>query len=158
MAVLQKIKNQIRCFNSTSDVQRYEELMLLNDYLDQRIRTQEYKTKVAAANGNVEELRAKYVKAKLDKFDDAEKCRAEQEKWRWSPFYRIFKEWPLSTVPKSPWAHTQAEWVEIENALLDNVSSEPLSLEIEYPHIVRALLVLFRSLQDHTRPPPHHDA
>ena len=92
MAVLQNIKNQTRCFNSPSDVQRYEELMRLKDYLEYRIRTREYEAKLAAANGNAEELRSNYVKVKLDKFDTAEKNRVEQDKWGWSPLYRIFKE------------------------------------------------------------------
>ena len=54
MAVLQNIKNQTRCFNSPSDVQRYEELMRLKDYLKYRIRTREYEAKLTAANGNAE--------------------------------------------------------------------------------------------------------
>ena len=158
MVVFQKIKNQIRCFNSTLDVQRYEELMRLKDYLDYGIRTQKYEANLAVANGNAEELRSKYVKAKLDKFDDAEKSRAEQEKWGWSPLYCIFKEWPLPNFPKPPWVHTQNEWVEIEKTLLENVSSEPLSLELECSHIVRAFLVFFRMLHGYTRPLPHLDA
>src|ERR1700738_2569355 len=123
MDVLQKIMNQIRCVNSTTDVQRYEELMRLKEYLDYRIRSQEYEANIAAANGNAEELRAKYVKGKLDKFDNAEKSRAEQDKWGWSPLYRIFKEWPLPNFQKSPWTHTQEEWLELEKALLENVST-----------------------------------
>jgi hypothetical protein len=76
--VLQKIKNQIRCFNSPSDVQRYEKLMWLKDYLDYMIRIQEYEANLASANGSADKLHAKYVKTKLDKFDDAEKSRVEQ--------------------------------------------------------------------------------
>ena len=155
MAVLQKIKSEIRCFNSTSDVQRYEELMRLKEYLDYRLCLQEYEANIAAKYGNAEELRAEYIKAKLDKFDTAERSRAEEEKWGWSPLYQIFKEWPLSKAPSSPWAHTQEEWVQIETLLLEDVSTEPLSLELECPHIVRAFLVLFKDLHGHSRPLPH---
>ena len=102
-------------------------------------------------------MRSNYVKAKLDKFDTGEKIRAEEDKWGWSPLYHIFKEWPLSNFPNSPWAHTQEEWVRLEKTLLDNVSTEPLSLEVECPHILRAFLVLFRTLHGHTRPLPHSD-
>lgn len=41
--------------------------------------------------------------------------------------------------------------------LLENMSSEPLSLELECPHILRAFLVLVRTLHGHTRPLPHPD-
>ena len=41
--------------------------------------------------------------------------------------------------------------------MLENVSSELLSLELECPHIVRAFLVLVRTLHGHTRPFPHLD-
>lgn len=157
MVVLPKIKDQIRCFNSTWDVQRYEKIMRLKDYLVYRLQKHEYEANLAAANDNAEELRSKYVKDKLNKFDAAEENRAEQEKWGWSPLYRIFKEWSLSNFPQSPWAHTQEEWASLEAILMANVSSEPLSLELECPHIIRAFLVLFRTLHGHTRPLAHLD-
>lgn len=157
MALLDKIKAQIGCFNSPSDVQRYEELMRLKDYLNYRICIREYEAKVAAAHGNVAGLRSQYVKAILDAFDDAERTRIEQEKWGWSPLYRIFKEWPLPNFQNSPWAHTEEEWVELEECLLSNVSTEPMSLEFDCPHILRAFLLLVRTLHGHTRPLPHPD-
>jgi hypothetical protein len=110
VALLDKIKAQIGCFNSPSDVQRHEELMRLKDYLNYRICIREYEAKVAAAHGNVAGLRGQYVKAILDAFDDAERTRIEQEKWGWSPLYRIFKEWPLPNFQKSPWAHVSPIW------------------------------------------------
>ena len=158
VAVLQKVKDQIQCFTSTVEVQRFEELMRLKDYLDYRVRLREYEASIAAANGNADKLRAKYVEAKLAKFDEAEKIRAEQEKWGWSPLFRIFKEWPLPNFPTSPWAHTHEEWAAMETALLAQFSAEPLSLELECPHIVRAFLMLFRTLHGHSRPLPHPDA
>ena len=155
MALLQKVKTEIHCFNSPADLQRYKEIVRLRDYLEYKLRLQEYNATLEDANGNAEQQRAQYIKAKLDEFDNAEKSRAEEEKWGWSPLYHIFKEWPLSSAPNSPWAHTQEEWVGIENSLLQNVSIDPLSLELECPHIVRAFLVLFRNMHGHTRPLPH---
>ena len=155
VALLEKIKAEIKCFNSDSDVQRYEELGRLKDYLEYRICTREYEAKLAAAHGNVAGLRSQYVKSVMDAFDDAEKSRAEEKLWGWSPLYLIFKEWPLPNFRKSPWAHTEAEWVELEKTLLENVSTEPLSLDFECPHILRAFLVLVRTLHRHTRPLAH---
>src|ERR1700737_396727 len=103
IALLTKIKSQIRCFNSPSDMQRYEELMHLKEYLNYIIQTREYEAKVAAAKGNIAELRNQYVKDMLEKFDNAEKSRAEQEKWGWSPLFSIFKKWPLPNFRNSPW-------------------------------------------------------
>jgi hypothetical protein len=156
--LLTKIKAEISCFNSTYDVQRFEELLRLKEYLHYRIRTREYEANLAAAHGNIAELCSTYVNGKLAKYDNAEKNRVEQEKWGWSPIYRILKEWPLSNFPSSPWSHTQEEWVEIERTLLENVSTEPLSLELECPHIVRAFLIVFRQLHGHSRPLSHPDA
>ena len=95
-------------------MQRYEELMRLKDYLNYILRIREYEASLAASHGNIVELRTKYVNEKLDKYDIAEKNREEQEKWGWSPIYRILKEWSLSNFRTSPWAHMQEEWVEIE--------------------------------------------
>ena len=158
IALLQKIKAQICYFNTRDNMQRYEELMRLKDYLSYRICLREYEANLAVAHGNINELRSKYVNDKLDKYDNAEKNRAEQEKWGWSPIYRILKEWPLSNFRTSPWAHTQDEWGEIEKILLENISTEPLSLDLECPHIVRAFLILFRTLHGHTRALSHPDA
>jgi hypothetical protein len=155
MLLLEKIKTQVRCFNSPSTIQRYEELVRLKDYLNFRIQTREYETIVAAANENVTKLRNQFVQEKLNKFDIVEKNRAKYEQWGWSPLYHILKEWPLPNFRKFPWAHTKEEWVEIEKQLLENTSVEPLSLEHECPHIVRVFLVLVRTLHGHTRPLPH---
>ena len=155
MAELMKIKDQTGCFNSSEDNHRYVELMKLKDYLEYLLRKREYEKSLAAANETAEELRSNYVKKKLEKFDNAVLIRAEQDKWGWSPLYSIFKEWPLSNFPKSPWSHSQEEWATLEQTLLANVSTEPLSLELECPHIMRAFLVLFRTLHGHTRPLPH---
>lgn len=73
MALLQKIKAQIGCFNSPSDVQRYEELMRLKDYLNYILRIREYEASLAAAHGNIAELRTKYINEKLHKYDIVEK-------------------------------------------------------------------------------------
>lgn len=155
MVLLEKIKAQVRCFNNPLDIQRYEELVRLKDYLNFRIRTREYEAIVAAANVNVAELRNQFVQKKLNKFDIMEKNRAEYQQWGWSPLYHIFKEWPLPNFRTSPWVHTQEEWIEIEKKLLENASTEPLSLECECPHIVRVFLVLVRTLHGYTRPLPH---
>ena len=155
MAELMKIKDQTGCFNSSEDNHRYVELKKMKDYLEYRLRLREYEASLAAANGTAEEMRSNYVRKKLEKFDNAVLLRAEQDKWGWSPLYSIFKEWPLSNFPKSPWSHTQEEWAALEQTLLASVSTEALSLEVQCPHIVRAFLVLFRTLHGHTRPLPH---
>lgn len=138
-------------------MQRYEELMRLKEYLFYLMRIRVYESNLAAAHGNIAELRSNYVKGKLEEYDNAEKSRVEQEKWGWSPIYRILKEWPLPGIPSSPWAHSHEEWVEIEKTLLETVSTQPLSLELECPHIVRAFLVLFRTVHGHKCPLSHPD-
>ena len=155
MVIIEKIKAQVRCFNSPSNIQRYEELICLKDYLNFKIQTREYEDIIVAAHENVAELRHQFVQEKLNKFDIAEKNRTEHQQWGWSPLYHIFKEWPLPNFHKSPYAHTQEEWVEIKKNMLKNASTEPMSLEHECPHIVRVFLVFVRTFHGHTRPLLH---
>ena len=79
VALVEKIKGQIACFNNMTDVQRYEEFMCLKDNMDFIIESQEYEAKVVVAHGNVTRLRRQYVNAILDEFDNVEKSRAEEE-------------------------------------------------------------------------------
>ena len=154
-ALIERMKSQVMCFKSDSDVQRYEELKGLKDYLHYRIACTAYESQLATAAMTVEEMRRKHVDAQLLKFDLAEKGREEAQKWQWSPVYQIFKKWPLPNFPGAPWDHTESEWVELAAVLLENTTSEPLSLETECPHIVRALLFLVRTLQGNKRPLAH---
>ena len=105
VALLEKIKGQIACFNNMTDMQRYEELMRLKDYMDYTIESREYEAKVIAAHGNVAGLRKQYVDAILAEFDDAEKSRAEEANWD-GRISTLLMEWPLPNFRKSPWAHT----------------------------------------------------
>lgn len=154
-ALIERMKSQVRCFKSTSDVQRYEELKCLKDYMHYRIACSEYESQLATAAISVDELRRKHVHAMLKTFDLAEKERQEAEKWHWSPIFQIFKKWPLPSFPGAPWDHTESEWVELSAVLLESTTSEPLSLETQCPHILRALLSLVRTLQGNKRPLAH---
>ena len=156
-ALLEKIKTQIRCFHSHSDVQRYEELKRLKDYLTYRNKIREYEAAVTAAKEKVEALRLNYVNETLEKYDNEHKSIMEERNWGWSLFYRIFLQWPLANFHKAPWDHTEGEWMEIQNRLIENVNAEPLSLELECPHLLRAFLVFFRLCHGRTRPLSHPD-
>ena len=149
------IKSQVRCFKCTTDVQRYEELRNLKDYLHYRIAYTAYEDRLASAILTVDEQRRSYVDAELLKFDIAERREREAEKWQWSPLFQIFRKWPLPNFSAAPWEHTEAEWVEMTAVLLENVKSDPLSLETECPHILRALLSLVRTLEGYNRPLVH---
>ena len=127
-------------------MQRYDELMSLKEYLNFRLASKDYETKLAVANKNVEDLCKRFVEDELNKVDVAERTREEQERWSWSPSFCILKEWPLPSFRDSPWAHTHDEWAEVETILLSSEIFEPRSLEAECPHIVKALLMLARTL------------
>ena len=153
--LIDRIKGQVRCFKCNSDVQRYEELKNLKDYLHYRIARKEYEAKVAAAAVSFEDFRRNHVQSELNKFDNAEKARQEACKWGWSPLYQIFKKWPLMNYSPGPWEHTEDEWVEMSAVLLENVKLDPLSLENECPHVLRAIMYLVRTLEGHKRPLAH---
>ena len=89
------MKEQVRCFNSNTDIHMYDELMYLKEFLSFLIVSKDYKTKLAAANKDVEDLRKKFVEDELNKLDVIWRTRKEQEKWSWSPTFCILKEWPL---------------------------------------------------------------
>ena len=152
---LEKIKTQVKCFKCNSNIQVYEELKNLKDYLQYCIQQREYDAKVAAVKASFEEFRRKHVEAELRKFDRAVKEKEEESKWNWSPLYQIFKKWPLKNFRDGPWDHTDKEWLEMSAILLDNTKSEPLSLELECPHILRAFLYLIRILEGYSRPLSH---
>ena len=91
---LDRIKAQVRCFDQNTDVQVYEQLEKLREYLQYRIDEREYTEKMAAAKLNFEEFRRNHVEDALRKFDRAEKERDEELKWSWSPLYQLLKKWP----------------------------------------------------------------
>lgn len=103
----------------------------------------------------MDEQRRKHVNAELLKFDVAERQELEAKKWSWSPIFQIFKKWPLPNFSAGPWEHTEVEWVEMSAVLLENTKSDPLSLEQQCPHILRALLSLVRTLEGYKRPLAH---
>lgn len=152
---LHKIKTHVKCFKCNSDVQVYEELKNLKDYLYYRIQQREYDAKVAAAKIRFEDFCKNHVEAELRKFDRAEKEKEEESKWKWSPLLQIFKKWPLRNFRDGPWDHTNKEWSEMSIVLLENTKNQPLSLEHECPHILRAFLYLVRILEGYNRPLSH---
>lgn len=64
----------------------------------------------------------------------------------------ILKEWHFSSFRGSPWTHTHDEWAEIDKSSSSSVNFEPRSLEVEYLHIVKAFLVLMRTLDGQNYP------
>jgi hypothetical protein len=63
----------------------------------------------------------------------------EDTDWGWSPLFRILSKEIAPGVPTRPWKHTQEELHDILSALQADVKGEPMSLELDCPHIVRAL-------------------
>lgn len=98
----------------------------------------------------------KFVQDKLNKIEIAGKIRLEHQKWAWSLVLCIFKEWPLPNFHKSPCANMEHKWVEIETILLENANIEPLSLEVECPHILIVFFILVRTLDRYKGPRAHH--
>jgi hypothetical protein len=153
--LLDKIKAQVRVFKSNSDVTIYEELRNLKQYLHCRIEQREYNDKVAAAKVSFEDFRRNHVEDALRKFDRVEKHKEEESKWKWFPVYQILRKWPLRNFRDGPWDHTETEWQDMCDVPLKNTNSEPLSLEYECLHILRAILYLVRTLEGYSRPLPH---
>lgn len=150
-----KVKAQVRALESASDVSVYEELKQLKQYLHYRMEEKEYIEKAAAAKENFEDFRRKHVEDALREFDRAVKEKEEESKWKRSPLYQLFKKWPIKNFRAGPWEHSEQEWLEMSAVLLQNTKEEPLSLERECPHILRAFFCLFRNMDGFRRPLSH---
>ena len=114
----------------------------LKDYLHYRITQKEYEAKVAAATLSFDEFCKNHVQNELQKFDLAEKAKQEALKWQWSPLFQVLKKWPLKKYNSGPWEHTNQEWVQISEILLENVNIDALSLDNKCPHILRAIFFM----------------
>ena len=77
---LDKIKAQVRVFKTNSDVNVYEKLRNLKDYLHYCIEQREYDDKVATAKVNFETFRRNHVEDALQIFDRAVKEKEEESK------------------------------------------------------------------------------
>ena len=121
---LDKIKAQVRVFKTNSDVNVYEELRNLKDYLHYHIEQREYDDKVAIAKVNFETFRRNHVEDTLQKFDHAVKEKEEESNWKWLPLYQLFRKWPLKNFRARPWNHTEQEWLEMSVVLLENTKTE----------------------------------
>ena len=75
--LIEKIKAHVMCFKCNTDVQQYEELKNLKDYLHYRIAQREYEAKVAAAALSFEDFWRNHVQNELKNFDLAEKVGQE---------------------------------------------------------------------------------
>ena len=75
----------------------------------------------------------------LKLYDDVHFMKEEDMAWGWSPLYQAFlRDFP-KTRPKCLWRHTEEEWLHIVEALQVEGARQPLTLELECPHIVRVL-------------------
>ena len=94
-ALLDRNKLRINCFKCNSDVQRYEELKNLNNYLHYRIVYTSYEGQLASAALTVDELRKKHVNVKLLEFDMTERQQEEARRWHRSPLFKILRSNPF---------------------------------------------------------------
>jgi len=77
----------------------------------------------------------------------------EKEQWRWSPLYIVLKRYPLQISLQCPWLHTKEE---LQNILakLQN-ENDPFSLEMECPHMIKALKLFCRATFGRLHPLAH---
>lgn len=69
--------------------------------------------------------------------------------------FQIFKKWPLRTYTSGPWEHTEQEWAQMSNVLLQTVQGDALSLDNDCPHILRVILYLMWTFEGHQSPLAH---
>ncbi len=149
------VKQTLRVFKLDAEWPVYQELKALRNYIVYKMALKEWDEKVLAARANFEALRRRHVDMALEEFDRSNKKREEESKWKWSPLYQIVRKWPIPNFRAAPWDHTESEWRDMCDVLLQNTTDEPQSLEVECPHILRVLLSLVRSLQGFDRPISH---
>ena len=153
--LVNKIQAHVVCFRSDDNMQRFRELKNFKDYLVYRIAHREYEAKIATRSQTFEDFRRKHVESELNKFDLAVKSKQEVSAWGWSPLFQVFQKWPLHNFQPSPWDHTEEEWARVSSTLLQNISLDARTLDKECPHIVRAIMILMRTLEGRNRPLAH---
>ena len=127
----------------------------MKDYLEFNARQEQYKESVKWADLELQERREAYVDQQLKLYDNAHLMKEEDTVWGWSPLYQTFlRDFP-KIGPQRPWRHTEEEWVHIVEALQVEGAKEPMTLELECPHIVRALKLYSRVSSGRNTPLAH---
>lgn len=134
---------------------RMQELKNLKLYLEYLKKKSEYEDSIKNAHSSLEARRVEYVRQKVTEFKNEELMKAEDDIWGWSPLFTLLKDIVPSSAPQRPWSHTEEEWAAILVALQEEDVGQPLSLEDECPHIVRALKMFFRATYGRRAPITH---
>jgi hypothetical protein len=123
----------------TNNEGRNAELAKLEQYLIYIREKAQYVSKRLNAEVALEDRRRSYIVGQLQLFDRERAMRVEDTDWGWSPLFRILSKEISPGVPTRPWKHTQEELHDILSTLQADMKGEPMSLELDCPHIVRAL-------------------
>jgi hypothetical protein len=135
---------------------RAAELTKLRLYLKYLVENDTYVSLKLNAEVALQEKREDHIKKQLQLYDNMALLSAENKTWGWSPLFNILARQDLRGIPDRPWSHTAEELEHIISVLEKEATSDPMSLELECPHIVRALKLYTRlSVAGRTRPLAH---
>ena len=123
---------------------RNSELTKLEHYLRYLKDKAMYVSKRLNVEIALQDRRKSHVLGQLKLYDCEREMRLEDRDWGWSPMFRILCKEGSPALPPRPWSHTQEELDRILAALHADDKMEPMSLELDCPHIVRALKLYAR--------------
>lgn len=134
---------------------RSTELAKLGSYLRYLVEKAGYVSKKLNAEVALQEKRSAYIRKELQIFENKEKVRLEDKTWGWSPLFRILTREVVKGLPERPWEHTADELERIMSVLQKESGTESTTLELECPHIIRALKLYTRLSSGRSCPLAH---
>lgn len=120
------------------------QLQRMRCYLTYLAENAKYLARKKSAEIALEDYRNNHVIRAVQQFDDMERRREEDCNWSWSPLFQILCREHLQGMPLRPWQHDETEWEKIIQVLQAEFDSDSMSLELQCPHIVRALKLYTR--------------
>lgn len=132
---------------------RVTELKRLSEFLQYKKQARGYEEYKVAA---VQEFRELYLRKALEDFESLERASIDEENdWSWSPLYQTLLRDPPIGGPQRPWKHTSTELEEIMRVFAEEVGENKSTLEVECPHVVRALKLYMRMTEGRGVPLAH---
>ena len=124
---------------SVPDTQgRQEEIQKLQRYLVYLKDIREYELRACSALTVAKES---LIRAAMYEFDSKELLELEAKMWCWSPIFQALnRRLPEGAAPR-PWKHTREELTTLLACIDSDLENGKMTLEVECPHVVRALKI-----------------
>ena len=127
---------------SVPDVQgRQQEILKLERYLVYLKDQGEYERRASTALKAAKET---MIRIAMSDFNTKELLELEDKVWGWSPLFQALKSRLPIGASSRPWKHSREELTDLLACIDNDLDNEKKTLEVDCPHIVRALKIYAR--------------